>query len=106
MTVQIEVSPEMAQLIERLRVNAQALNLTLEVYLQRILQAATLVQSNGPYETAMEEAAPQPNVAMLEALKATKELLKDLPVRGSTEESLKLLRDGRAGRMWGYEPAE
>ncbi len=59
------------------------------------------IQPNGHDETAMKQAVPQPNLAMLEALEATRELLKDMPVRGSTEESLKLLREGRAGRMWG-----
>lgn len=106
MTVQIEVSTEVAQMIRVLNANAKALNLTLDVYLQRILQAVALLQPNGQDETALKQAAPQPNLAMLEALQATRELLKDMPVRGSTEESLKTLREGRAGRMWGYEPTE
>jgi hypothetical protein len=106
MTVQIEVSTEVAQMIRALSANARALNLTLEAYLQRIVQAVALLQPNGQDETAMKQAAPQPNLAMLEALEATRELLKDMPVRGSTEESLKLLREGRGGRMWGYEPTE
>ena len=106
MTVQIEVSPEVAQIIETLKANAKALNLTFEVYLQRVVQALTLLHPNRQDETVIKKAAPQPNVAMLEALEATRELLKDMPVRGSTEESLKMLREGRAGRMWGYEPTE
>ncbi len=106
MTVQIEVSTEVAQMIQALSANAKALNLTLEAYLQRIVQAVALLQPNGQDETAMKQTAPQPNMAMLEALEATRELLKDMPVRGSTEESLKLLREGRAGKMWGYESTE
>jgi len=35
MTVQIEVSPEAAQIIEALRVNAEAVNLSLEAYLRK-----------------------------------------------------------------------
>lgn len=106
MMVQIEVSTEVAQMIRALSANAKALNLTLEAYLQRIIQAVALLQPNGQDAAAMEKAASLPNVAMLEALEATRELLKDMPVRGSTEESLKMLREGRAGRMWGYEPPE
>jgi hypothetical protein len=106
MTVQIEVSTEVAQMIRALSANARALNLTLEAYLQRIVQAVALLQPNGQDETAMKQAAPRPNLAMLEALAATRELLKDMPVRGSTEETLKLLREGRAGKMWRVEPTE
>ncbi|MDQ3013892.1 MAG: hypothetical protein M3X11_24720 [Acidobacteriota bacterium] len=106
MTVQIEVSPEVAQMLEILRANARAVNVTLEVYLQRILQAVMLLQPHEQDETAMKEAVTPQKTTMLEALEATRELLKDMPVRGSTEESLKILRQGRAGRMWGYEPAE
>jgi hypothetical protein len=106
MTVKIEVSTEVAQMIRMLSANASALNLSLEAYLQRILQAVALLQPNGQDETAMKQVAPLPNLAMLKALQSTKEILKDMPVRGSTEESLKTLREGRAGRMWGYEPTE
>ena len=101
MTVQIEVSPEVAQMIEALKANAKALNLTLEAYLQRIVYAVTLLQPQAQGDQAREIAAPPVRVTMLEALEATREMLKDMPVRGSTEESLKLLREGRAGRMWG-----
>jgi len=47
MTVQIEVSPEAAQIIEALRVNAEAVNLSLEAYLRKIVEAAPLLQTNG-----------------------------------------------------------
>ncbi len=102
MTVQIEVSPEAARMIEALRSHAKALNLTLEAYLQRIIEAVALLQSNGQRATS----PPRQNTAMLEALESTREILKDMPVRGSTEESLNMLREGRAGRMWGYDSAE
>ncbi len=54
----------------------------------------------------VEEEAPPRNEAMLNALRESEELLKDMPVRGSTEETLKMIREARAGRMWGYEPTE
>ncbi len=46
------------------------------------------------------------NEAMLSALERSRERLKDLPVSGSTEETLKMIREARAGKMWGYEPTE
>lgn len=46
MTVQIEVSPEAAQIIEALKVSASALNLSLEACLRRIIEAVPLVQAN------------------------------------------------------------
>jgi hypothetical protein len=106
MTVQIEVSPEAARIIEALRGNAKALNLTLEAYLQRIFEAISLLQSGGRGEALTEEARPQPNFAMLEALEKVKARAANMPSSGSTEESLKMLREGRAGRMWGDEPTE
>ena len=49
---------------------------------------------------------PQRNEAMLAALQRSAERLKDMPVRGSTEETLKMIRRARAGEMWGYEPTD
>ncbi len=106
MTVQIEVSPEAARIIEALRANAKALDLTLEAYLQRIIEAISLLQPSGRGEALAEEATSQPNFAMLEAIEKVKARAANMPVSGSTEESLKMLREGRAGRMWGDEPAE
>ncbi len=55
----------------------------------------------------IEEALPvRPNEAMLSALERSRERLKDMPVSGSTEETLKMIREARAGKMWGYEPTE
>ena len=64
MTVRIEVSPEAAQIIEVLRVNAAALNLSLEAYLRRIIEAAPLLQINGG-QAALEE---RPLSELLEGL--------------------------------------
>jgi hypothetical protein len=50
-----------------------------------------------------DTAAAQRNEGMLHALRESEERLKDLPVRGSTEETLRIIREGRAGAMWGYE---
>jgi choline dehydrogenase-like flavoprotein len=48
----------------------------------------------------------RPNEAMLAALQRARERAKQTPQSGSTEESLKLLRDGRAGKIFGYDPSE
>jgi hypothetical protein len=107
MTVQIEVSPEVARMLETLREKATALNLTLEAYLQRIIQAVTLLQSNGQNLTGMERSAAQPrNEAMFAVLQRSAERMKDVPVTGSTEETLRMIREARAGAMWGYEPLD
>jgi hypothetical protein len=49
---------------------------------------------------------PPRNEGMLQALRESEERLKDMPVRGSTEETLRIIREGRAGAMWGYEPTD
>jgi len=94
-TVTIQVAPQIAEILLALQRRAEAQGVTLDSIL------LPLVPENGATEDA-----PAPNMAMLRALEETRELLKDMPVRGSTEESLRILREGRAGRMWGYEPTE
>lgn len=46
---------------------------------------------------------PQPirNAAMFAAFERSAVRMKDVPVRGATAETLKLLRAGRAGETWG-----
>lgn len=58
--------------------------------------------------TVLDEAImPNPrNEAMLAVLERSQERLKDLPIGGSTEETLKMIREARGGKMWGYEPTE
>lgn len=46
------------------------------------------------------------NHAMLEVLRRTSERLKAMPFSASTQESLKILREGRAGKLWGDEPTQ
>ena len=48
----------------------------------------------------------RPNEAMLEALRKVRERAKGMPESGSTEETLKIIREGRAGKMFGYDPIE
>lgn len=50
---------------------------------------------------------PQPrNEAMFAVLQRSAERMKDVPVTGSTEETLNQIREARAGAMWGYEPTD
>jgi hypothetical protein len=57
--------------------------------------------------TVLEEAEPlSPNEAMLEALRKVGERAEQMPYSGPTEESLKMLREGRAGKMFGYGDSE
>lgn len=47
---------------------------------------------------------PPRNEALLKTIEEVEERMKDMPVRGSTEETLRMIRRARAGEMWGYEP--
>ena len=50
---------------------------------------------------------PQPrNEAMFAVLQRSAERMKDVSVTGSTEGTLKQIREARAGAMWGYEPTD
>ncbi len=57
--------------------------------------------------TVVEEtpAAVQPNEAMLEAMRKIEERSKDMPFT-SGEDTQRLLREARAGAMYGYDPIE
>jgi hypothetical protein len=43
---------------------------------------------------------------MFAALQRSAERLKDMPVSGSTEDTLRIIREGRAGAIYGYEPTD
>jgi len=57
-----------------------------------------------------EDQAPpnqvHPNDDMLAVLRRAKDRAEKIPQTGSTVDSLNLLREGRAGKMFGYEPTE
>lgn len=98
-TVTIQVDPSTAEILQALKAKAEAQGVSLDTLL--------LPLAEGTNGVATIQAEPQPrNEAMLQALRESEELLKDMPVRGSTEETLKMIREARAGRMWGYEPTE
>ena len=51
------------------------------------------------------EPTPQPNEAMLMALRKVAERSKNMPFSDG-EDSLQILREARAGKMFGYESSE
>ncbi|MEO6723671.1 MAG: hypothetical protein ABIU20_00160 [Blastocatellia bacterium] len=95
-----QIAPEIAQaLIGR----AASHGLSINDYLRQMLGLTYSPDTELALDHQM--AAPR-NEAMFAVLQETADVLKDMPISGSTEDSLKILHEGRAGRMYGYEPAE
>ena len=100
-TATIEVA---ADLVEMIKSNAVARRQSLDEYLRQMIE----VDNAGTREVAEAETAddtPTPNYAMLEALRKVAERSKDMPFT-SGEDTLRMLREARAGAMFGYEPTE
>ena len=49
---------------------------------------------------------PARNEAMFAVLQRSAQRRKNMPVSGSTAATLKIIREGRAGAMYGYEPTD
>jgi len=96
-----QIAPEIVQAIIA---QATARGLSVNDYLRRALGLNGL-EHEAELALAEETTAPR-NEGMLQALRESEERLKDMPVRGSTEETLRIIREGRAGTMWGYEPTD
>lgn len=94
-TVTIEVDPSSAAILQALMAKAEAQGETLAALLQ------PLVEQGEP-----SPAAPPRNEAMYAVLQRSAARRKDMPVSGSTEETLKMIRRARAGELWGYEPTD
>ena len=93
----IEVDQNTAVILRTLQQKAEAQGTTLEALLKPLAEEENAIV---PIEQ------PPRNEAMLAVIRKTQERLKDLPVSGSTEETLKLIREARGGAMWGYEPTD
>jgi hypothetical protein len=93
-----EIAPDVAHAII-----AQAAHHGLSVndYLRQLLGLEGGQAREAP---AADTIVAQRNEGMLQALRESEERLKDMPVRGSTKETLRIIREGRAGALWGYEP--
>ena len=97
-----QVAPEVMQ---ALIAQAAARSLSINDYLRQLLGLSNDA-SAGLAIADTEPAAPQRNEEMLKIIQKVEERMKDMPVRGSTEETLLMIRRARAGEMWGYEPTD
>ncbi|MDQ3009982.1 MAG: hypothetical protein M3X11_04685 [Acidobacteriota bacterium] len=93
----IEVDQNTAAILQTLKAKAEEQGTTLDGLLETLI-----AEKDGP--TNGEQ--PLRNEGMLAALARSEERLKRMPFSGSTEDSLKILHQGRAGEMYGYEPTE
>jgi hypothetical protein len=96
-----QIAPE---IIQAIIAQATANGLTVNDYLARLLGLTNGIHKD---ELALSESSEQVssprNERMLAALQQSAERLKDVSISGSTDETLKIIREGRAGAMWGYE---
>lgn len=91
-TATLEIAADLAIAI---KANAAMKRQSLDDYLRNMIEE----------DNKSVEAAPTPNYAMLEALRRIAERSKDMPYT-SGEDTQRILREGRAGAMFGYEPTE
>jgi hypothetical protein len=97
-----QIAPD---LLQTLAYQADTRGLSANEYLRHLLGLSN--GASAPSALAdTPEAAPPRNEEMLATIQRSRERLKDMPVRGSTEETLKMIRRARAGEMWGYEPID
>lgn len=97
-----QIAPD---LLQTLAYQAGARGLSADDYLRHLLGLSN--GASAPSALAdTPEAAPPRNEEMLAIIQRTHGWLKDMPVRGSTEETLKMIRRARDGEMWGYEPID
>jgi hypothetical protein len=96
--ITIEVDQNTAAILQALQEKAARRGTTLDELLKPLAEEES--------EVVASQEAPPRNEALLAVIRKTQERLKDMPVRGSTEETLKLIREARAGAMWGYEPTD
>jgi hypothetical protein len=88
-----QIAPDIVQAITR---EATARGLSINDYLRQVLG----LKNEEGGELALSEAPPR-NEEMLAIIRRGRERLKDMPVRGSTEETLKIIREARGGAMVG-----
>ena len=93
------ISPE---IIQAIIAQAGARGLSVNEYLRQMLGL-----SAQPQELALaEDSEVRPNEAMLAVQRETAEILKTMAGSRSTEYSLSLLHEARAGAMFGYDPTQ
>lgn len=92
----IEVDQNTAAILRQLNEKAKGMGLTLDALLQSLTETENL---------SKDDSQPR-NESMFAVLQRSAERMKNVPVSGSTHETLKLIRTARGGEMWGYEPTE
>ena len=93
-----------ADLAETIKANATARRQSLDEYLREMIEAGKN-KVDEIFDHDATETTPTPNYAMLEILKKNSELNKDRPYT-SGEDTQRILREARAGAMFGYEPTD
>jgi hypothetical protein len=93
-----QIAPEVTQ---ALVTQASAQSLSVNDYLRHLLGLHDGVTA----ELALTDAPPR-NEAMFRIMQETEEMMKDIPLHGSTEATLLMMRRARGGEMWGYEPTD
>ncbi|HMV48384.1 MAG TPA: hypothetical protein PLD20_10980 [Blastocatellia bacterium] len=91
----IEVDQNSATILRMLLEKARSQGTTLDALLKPLTE-----EENG---TAISQEAQPPEEGMLAVLARSRERWKKMRVSDSTEDSLKILRQGRAGEMYGAE---
>ena len=98
-----QVTLEVAQ---ALATQATSQGLSVNDYLRGLLGMSNGTAAELAVADTQPAAPPPRNEAMFAALQRSAERLKDVPVSGSTERTLEIIREGRAGAMYGYEPTD
>ena len=107
-----------ADIMQAIQTQATSLGLSVSDYLRNKLGLPKSEQGKVPLEPEApqppmaevsempQETTPPRNEAMLAALQRSTERWKDVPPSGSMEKTLRIIREGRAGAMYGYEPMD
>lgn len=109
-TVTIEVAPQVAAILERLKARAEAQDMTLDALLRRLLPITEI--SDEQTEMTADDRAPilgeAKKLSYEEKLAALQRLEERQATRPFTEagDIVATLREARSGAMWGYEPTE
>ncbi len=91
--------------IKALIAQAATSGLSVDEYLQRLLGLKNGSAEPGDLAiTDLNNETPQPNETMLAIIKEVTELQKDRRYTPGGEKTVDILRQGRAGEMYGYEP--
>ena len=92
----IKVDQNTAAILRQLKEKAKVMGLTLDALLKPLTEN----------ENVRKDDSQPRNEAMFAVLQRSAERMKNVPVSGSTTETLKMIRTARGGEMWGYESTD